>query len=394
VKLAVLIASAALVVSASGSASASDGLTLRGFGSAVVDGQLGPHEWDGAGRYEFQANRSPAEGGGTVPATLYVMNDATNLYLALRVPVVNIDYSSFDMEFLAPGQNPFAPGSDILRTQSFFFEDFHYHESQPNSWTWLADVDDGGTRDGAGVVGQQDGAYVFEVSHPLNTADDLHDFSLTIPQHVKVFGTFWHCLTGIGCTTTHLPDNGFGDVVVVSGSRIAPDTTITAGPAEGSQTSDYGDWEFTGTDDATPPAALTYECKVDEGEWSACETPYGPATTADGWHTLSVRALDDMLNADPTPAQRRWRIDTTSPSKPKVVRSGRTLRFSAKDSGTPSRQLRYRCAVDAKRLHACGKSVRVRFPARRHVVRVRAVDPAGNESDVRIVRLAARRHSG
>ena len=394
-KLAVFIASAALLVSVSGSAAGSDALTLRGFGSPVVDGQLGQHEWEAAGRYDFQANRSPAEGGGTVPATLYVMNDATNLYLALRVSVTDIGYGSFDMEFLAPGSNPFAPGSDILRTQSFAFEDFHYHESEPNSWTWLADVDDGGTRDGTAAVGQQqDGSWVFEVSHPLNSADDLHDFSLTIPKHVRFYGTFWQCLVGSGCTTTHMPADGFGDLVVVSGSRIAPDTTITAGPPEGSQTADYGDWEFTGSDDVTPAADLTYECKVDDGEWSSCETPFGPATTVDGWHTLSIRALDDMLNADPTPAMRRWRIDTLSPSKPKVARLGRTLHFSAKDSGTPSRQLRYRCAIDSKRLHACGKSVRFRFPARRHVVRVRAIDPAGNESDLRIVRLAGRRHSG
>jgi len=394
VKLAVLIASAALVVSVSGSVAASDALTLRGYGSPVIDGQLGQHEWDAAGRYEFQANRSPAEGGGTVPATLYVMNDGTNLYLALRVAVTEIGYSSFDMEFLAPGSNPFAPGSDILRAQSFFFEDYHYDESPPNSWTWRADVDDGGTRDGTATVGQQAGSYVFEVSHPLNSADDLHDFSLTIPKHVRFYGTFWHCLVGSGCTTTHMPADGLGDLVVVSGSRIAPDTTITAGPVEGSQTPDYGDWEFAGIDDVTPAADLTYECKVDDGEWSSCETPYGPATTVDGWHTLSVRALDDMLNADPTPAQRRWRIDTVSPSKPRVARLRKTFHFSAKDSGTPSRQLRYRCAIDAKRLHACGKSVRFRYPARRHVVRVRALDPAGNESDLRIARLAGRRHSG
>jgi len=50
---------------------------LRGYGTAVVDGVLAPGEWDAAGRLDFQANRSPADGGGTVPATLFVMNDGT-----------------------------------------------------------------------------------------------------------------------------------------------------------------------------------------------------------------------------------------------------------------------------------------------------------------------------
>ncbi|HEY3051012.1 MAG TPA: hypothetical protein VGJ40_04745 [Gaiellaceae bacterium] len=53
---------ATLVVATSGAVRASDELTLRGFGTAVIDGVLTPNEWNRAGRYDFQANRSPAEG--------------------------------------------------------------------------------------------------------------------------------------------------------------------------------------------------------------------------------------------------------------------------------------------------------------------------------------------
>ena len=35
-------------------------LTIRGFGTAVVDGDLAPGEWDQAGFYNFQARRAPA----------------------------------------------------------------------------------------------------------------------------------------------------------------------------------------------------------------------------------------------------------------------------------------------------------------------------------------------
>ena len=70
-----------------------------------------------------------------------------------------------------------------------------------------------------------------------------------------------------------------------------------------------------------------------------------------------------------------------------MLRRGRTLRFSATDAGTPRGNIHFRCALDAKRLHDCGSRFRVR--AGRHRVRIRAVDPAGNESDVKIVRLAA-----
>jgi hypothetical protein len=381
-----IVFATALMCAISGAAHASDGLTLRGYGTAVVDGVLSPGEWDAAGQYDFRANRSPAEGGGTVPATLFVMNDATNLYLALRVGVTDLGYSAFDGIFMPSEQNPFGPGNDILRATPTLFEDYHYQQTAPNTWDWIADVADGGTRDGTAAAMQYSGYAVFEVSHPLDSADNGHDFSLTIFSHISFIASFQHCVAG-SCGNTIVPDFGTSKVVVVSGTHVPPDTTITEGPREGAEIPDYGVFAFTGTDDVAPPSELTYECKVDEEEWSECFSP-DLFTTAEGWHTLSVRALDEMGNADPTPAHRRWRIDTQAPSKPKIARAGTTtFRFSATDRGTPPRRLRFRCAIDSKRLHACGSRLRAKLPARRHVLRVRAVDPAGNESDVKVVRF-------
>ena len=392
-RLAGLIAfSVTLCVALCGAARASDGLTLRGYGTPVVDGVLEPGEWDAAGRYDFQANRSPAEGGGTVPATLFVMNDATNLYLALRVSVTDLGNSTFDGLFTPAPQSPFVPGSDILRAVPWGLEDSFWHQTGPSSWDWALDSAFGGTLDGTAQAQVTGGVGVFEVMHPLNDADDLHDFSLSIPSHMQYVPLFQHCVAG-SCGFTNITPAG-GKVVVVSGTRVPPQTTITAGPAEGKQLSDYGTFEFTGIDDVAPPSELEYECKVDAENWSSCDSPFGPASTEDGWHTLSVRALDDMLNADPTPAQRHWRIDTQSPSKPHVVRKGKTLRFSATDRGTPSGSIRFKCSIDAKRLHLCPSRLRVRLPAGRHALRARAVDPAGNESDVKLVRFAVSRSRG
>ena len=383
-KLAGIVALAALLFAAtSATAGASTGLSLRGYGTPVVDGVLAPGEWDTAGRFDFEANRSPAEGGGRVPATLYVMNDSTNLYLALRVSVPDLGDSTFDGLFAPPGGSPFAPGSDILRAVSWEFEDSFWHQTGPDTWDWSVDGAFGGTNDGASQADVNNGVGVFEVEHPLNDADDLHDFSLAIPSHVDYIGLFQHCI-GSACGFTNITSDT-AKIEVVSGTHVPPQTTITGGPAEDAQVADYGTWEFAASDDVAPPSEITYQCSVDSGEWSDCETPYGPATTKEGWHTFSVRALDDMLNADPTPEMRRWRIDTTRPSKPKVVRHGRTLRLSAKDRGTPRASIRFRCARDGERLHAC--SSRIRVPGGRHVVRVRAVDPAGNASSVKIVRF-------
>ncbi len=393
-KLVGLIAlAAASVVALSGAAHASDGIVLRGYGTPVVDGVLATGEWDMAGHYDFQANRSPAEGGGTVPATLFVMNDATNLYLALRVSVTALGNSAFDNAFQVPG-SPFGPGNDWLRAVPWGFEDSHWRQTSPATWELAMDTAFGGTQDGASYASANGGTGVFEVMHPLNSTDDLHDFSLAVPSHIEYVGLFQHCIAG-SCGVTNISPTGDGKVVVVSGTHIPPDTTIADGPAEGAQMDDYGYFEFAATDDVAPPSELTFQCSVDSEEWNDCETPYGPATTVDGWHRLSVRALDDMLNADPTPATRRWRVDNHGPSKPTVVvsrRQGKTeLRIFATDRGTPSRLLRFRCAVDAKRLHACASHFRLRLPAGRHFLRVRAADPAGNESSLKIARFAVRR---
>ena len=363
--------------------------SLRGYGTSTIDGVLTPDEWGGAGRYDFQADRAPNQGGGTVPATLFVMNDSTNLYLALRVAVANLGHSAFDGLFFPSGPNPFN-GGDILRAVPWGFYDMHYHQTSPSTWEWLADTADGGTLDGTSVARVDGGAAVFEVAHPLDSADDRHDFGLAIPSHIRFTGSFQHCVAG-SCASTIIPGPSGGRIVVVSGTHVPPETTFTDGPPDGAELPDYGLYRFAGVDDVAPESEISFECKIDGANWSSCENPFAPVTVEDGWHTLSVRALDDMLNADPTPAQRRWRTDSRSPSKPKVVRTGAAFRFSARDRGTPTNRLRFRCAIDSKRLHACGSRLRARLPARRHVLRVSAVDPAGNASDVNILRFTVRR---
>jgi hypothetical protein len=393
VKLGIVIASVLIFGAMSGSARANHGSepTLRGYGSAVIDGMLAPGEWDTAGRFDFQAARSPADGGGTAPATLFVMNDRTNLYLALRASVANLGYSAFDADFFPPGPD-LSLGDDILRAQPSGLQDKHLHPIAPSFWERLADVADGGTQDGVSMARTLGGVSVFEVAHPLDSADDLHDFSLSIPSHISFTSAFHHCVPS-SCGTTIIPDSTGGRIVVTSGTHVPPETTITYGPPDRAELPDFGLYVFSGTDDVAPHGEITFECKIDAANWSPCTSPFAPVTTDEGWHTLSIRALDDMLNADPTPAQRRWRTDSRSPSRPRVVRLRRgnstltQFRFSSTDAGTPTRRLRFRCAVDSKRLHACGSRYRVRLPSGRHVLRVRALDPAGNQSGVSAVRV-------
>jgi ELWxxDGT repeat protein len=91
---------------------------------------------------------------------------------------------------------------------------------------------------------------------------------------------------------------------------IAPDTTITSGPGEGSPTKDATPkFGFASSD---PPS--TFECRFDAGAFGACSGPgatHKPASKlGDGRHQFEVRATDAGGNLDPTPATRAFVVDT------------------------------------------------------------------------------------
>ncbi|MBU4467043.1 lamin tail domain-containing protein, partial [Patescibacteria group bacterium] len=57
----------------------------------------------------------------------------------------------------------------------------------------------------------------------------------------------------------------------------------------------------------------TFECKLDEGNWQVCFSPQQYSNLSDGFHTFYVRAKDINQNADFSPAQYQWQIDSVSP---------------------------------------------------------------------------------
>jgi endonuclease/exonuclease/phosphatase family metal-dependent hydrolase len=91
----------------------------------------------------------------------------------------------------------------------------------------------------------------------------------------------------------------------------APETGISAGPAEGStQASASATFTFTSSE-----AGSSFECALDGAAFAACTSPHDEAALAQGLHTLRVRALDAVQNRDATPAMRTWTVDV-----PPVVR--------------------------------------------------------------------------
>ena len=103
-------------------------------------------------------------------------------------------------------------------------------------------------------------------------------------------------------------------VVRFTPSLRPPETDITRAPLSTVGT-DSPFFEFTGNDIESETSDLVYSYKVDSGDWS----PYSKSSytilkrQSNGVHTFYVRAMDKDGNVDPTPAQRSFMVDTTSP---------------------------------------------------------------------------------
>src|SRR5262249_28206922 len=82
-------------------------------------------------------------------------------------------------------------GEDILRLRPGEGPVDMYYE--PSSRIIYPDQHDGGTQDIQGAVQSDGSSSFFELSHPLDTADDAHDFSLALGTRVGFAVTFNDC---------------------------------------------------------------------------------------------------------------------------------------------------------------------------------------------------------
>jgi hypothetical protein len=159
----------------------------------------------------------------------------------------------------------------------------------------------------------------------------------------------------------------------------APNTTITAGPTQGSTTnSNSATFEFTSSE-----SPATYECKLDAGEWGSCTTPKNLSGLSDGSHTFMVRATNSVGNTDPLPASRTWTVDTTAPNT--TITSGAsagsstnstTAAFGFTSSETGST---FECRLDTGDWESCSTPRNLTgLTDGSHTFMVRATDAAGN----------------
>lgn len=198
---------------------------------------------------------------------------------------------------------------------------------------------------------------------------------------------------GYDCSGGGVVSTDFNFVSFVPDDSAPPETTVDAGPVEGSVTREAAvDVLFTGTDDLTYASNLVSSCALDGRPVEPCKSPVS-LDVPDGHHAFLVRTTDQAGKVDPSPAAMSWTVDTTPPSAPRVTgprkldRARATYVFAARDAIAPQRRLRFRCAFDSRRLKACKSRITRRLSEGRHLLRVAAVDEAGNIGHTTVVSI-------
>ncbi|MFT4048630.1 MAG: hypothetical protein QM648_02190, partial [Solirubrobacterales bacterium] len=154
-----------------------------------------------------------------------------------------------------------------------------------------------------------------------------------------------------------------------------PETTWSATPTSPTNT---GQPSFSFTSDQTD---AEFRCKVDGLAYAPCESPFVPSSAlADGEHRVRVRAVT-AAGIDPTPAEKKFVIDTHAPAAP-VISASPANPTSSKDasfefSGEASSP--YSCKVDAGSYAACESPWELTdLSSGEHSISIRQTDAAGN----------------
>jgi hypothetical protein len=171
-----------------------------------------------------------------------------------------------------------------------------------------------------------------------------------------------------------------GDVYlrdVLGPDTTAPVTTITGGPAAGSQQNTAA-FNFTFTVDE--PGSIS-ECRLDGGAFAPCVGTFGTGALGEGQHTFEVRSADRVGNVETPAASRTFTVDTLAPdtsliAPPEGPISNSTPSF---DFSSTEPAATFECSVDGGAFSGCASGTTAGPLADGgHTFAVRSTDLAGN----------------
>jgi hypothetical protein len=158
-----------------------------------------------------------------------------------------------------------------------------------------------------------------------------------------------------------------------------PAPTITSAPPGVTASTDA---TFTFTDDE---GSATFRCRLDDDAFSACASPITYTGLAEGSHTFRVTARDAAGNLSGITSY-TWTVDLTPPppptitSEPPSLTNSTSATFAFTDGDSTAT---FRCRLDGGSFSACASPTTYTGLAEgSHTFRLKAVDPAGNESTV------------
>ncbi|KQP66501.1 hypothetical protein [Nocardioides sp. Leaf285] len=174
----------------------------------------------------------------------------------------------------------------------------------------------------------------------------------------------------------------FGD-----GLSDAPTVVVDGGTADGATVTSAPTYTFY----VPEQGSTTKECRVDEGAWVDCTSPYTVdiSELEDGPHTVDFRARAEsglqgqsvrrtfVLDAVPDePADTTAPVVTISsgPADGASVESAPTFTFTSADDDVAG----YECSVDGAAFAACTSPVALSTDPGAHTFAVRAIDESGN----------------
>jgi len=207
--------------------SAHSGDVLSAFATVIptIDGTISAGEWDDAATVSFIIGVPSGTPTQFLDSTLFVKNDDTNLYLAWviknedfdPVSVVGFDLARFHFDNDHDGLREI--GDDAINCAGITVCQDEFRQNALNQEA--GDACCGGTNDISFAASHTNpitdaiGDYVFEVSHPLNTNDDSHDFSLLAGDTVGLGLEFFDAGIGSGWFPSPSASN-WADIVIAS----------------------------------------------------------------------------------------------------------------------------------------------------------------------------------
>ena len=151
-------------------------------------------------------------------------------------------------------------------------------------------------------------------------------------------------------------------------------------------------FEFSGND--TGVGISSFECSIDNSNFTTCSSPVQATNLTDGDHTVTIRSQDSVANIDISPSSFSWTVDTVEPlTSIDSVTDGNMSTISTGGNSSSTTAIfeisgtdggvglgHFECSFDKSKFNPCGSPLRIdNLTDGMHFLETRAHDTVGNK---------------